>query len=348
MKTCYSYKHDDCALSPFIMNNADTDTRNKPGINLSVVIPVYNSAKIFPELHRRLTAALQNAVDTLEIVAVLDGCRDNSFEVISGLAKTDEKVKLIELSRNFGHQAAVTAGMNYASGNLVAIIDDDLEDPPELLPKFIEKIGEGFDVVFGVRRKRKRSFFLRALYSLFYRISGRLVDIQIPRDAGDFCVMTGRVLRVLNSMPENNRYLRGMRAWSGFNQTGIEYSREERYADASGYDLKKYFTLAFDGIFSFSHKPLKYVTLVGVVIALISFAQTAKIIFQKLTHTMFEVPGWTSLSVSILFLSGIQLIALGVIGEYIARIYDEVKQRPKYVIKTKMGFDRETFHDNDR
>jgi glycosyltransferase involved in cell wall biosynthesis len=309
---------------------------NKP--KLSVIVPVYNSAGIFPELHRRLISSLEGIVEDFEIIAVLDGCRDNSLAVISSLSQKDSRIRIIEFSRNFGHQAALSAGLNYASGRLIAIIDDDLEDPPEILPKLISKAEEGFDVVYGIREKRKRARPLRVLYSLFYRISGRLIDIEIPRDAGDFCVMTRRVVDVLLSMPENNRYLRGMRAWSGFNQTGIQYEREGRFANASGYSLKKYLSLALNGIFSFSYRPLRYVTFMGMFIALISFSEGARILYLKLSDKMFNVPGWTSLTLSILFLSGIQLIAIGIIGEYIARIYDEVKQRPKYVIRTKIGF----------
>lgn len=318
--------------------NTNFNSSATNGVELSVIVPVYNSARIFPELHRRLVAALEGVVGSFEFIAVLDGCRDNSLEVASELTCHDNRIKVIEFSRNFGHQAAITAGLSHASGELVAIMDDDLEDPPEVLKLFISKIREGFDVVFGVRQKRKRSLLMRLLYSLFYRISGKLVDIDIPRDAGDFCVMTRRVVSVLLSMPENNRYLRGMRAWSGFNQTGLAYERGGRFADASGYDMKKYFALALNGIFSFSYRPLKYVTIMGIIIALLSFAEGSRIIYLKLTDKMFDVPGWTSLFVSLLFFSGIQLISLGIIGEYIARIYDEVKQRPQYVIRTKIGF----------
>ncbi|TAN45456.1 MAG: glycosyltransferase [Nitrospirae bacterium] len=313
----------------------------KKAPELSVVVPVYNSARIFPELHKRLVGALEGSVESFEIIAVLDGCRDNSLDVIGSLSQKDGRIKVIEFSRNFGHQAAITAGLNHAAGRLIAIIDDDLEDPPEILNQFIAKTKEGFDVVFGIRKKRKRSLPLRMLYSMFYRISGKLVDIDIPRDAGDFCVMTRRVVEVLLSMPENNRYLRGMRAWSGFKQTGVEYEREGRFADNSGYNLRKYFALALNGIFSFSYRPLKYVTFIGIFIAMLSFAEGARVLYLKLTDKMFNVPGWTSLSLSILFFSGVQLIALGIIGEYIARIYDEVKQRPKYVIRTKIGLDEE-------
>lgn len=306
--------------------------------DLSVVIPVYNSDRIFPELYRRLCAVLEKSAPSFEIIAVLDGCTDNSLSIISGLAARDSRLKVIEFSRNFGHQAAVTAGLHHAGGDRVAILDDDLEDPPEVLPAFLARLNEGFDVVYGIRKRRKRSFFIRTLFSCFYRLSGKLFDIDIPRDSGDFCVMTRRVLQVLLAMPENNRYLRGMRAWAGFNQTGIEYERGERFSGASGYTLRKYFSLAFDGIFSFSFRPLKYVTFIGVFIALLSFAYASLIVYMKLAGHIPDVPGWTFLTVAVLFLSGIQLIAMGVMGEYVSRIYDEVKHRPPYVIRIKIGF----------
>jgi glycosyltransferase involved in cell wall biosynthesis len=318
-------------------------TSGKP--DLSVVIPIYNSANIFPELYKRLVHSLEPCVRSFEIIPVLDGCRDNSFSVISGLSAKDKRIKLIEFSRNFGHQAALTAGLNHASGALVAIIDDDLEDPPELLPRFLEKIREGFDVVYGIRRKRRRSFILRMLYKAFYRMLGNLVDIKIPYDAGDFCVMTERVVKVLVSMREHNRYLRGMRAWAGFNQTGIEYDREKRFADESGYSIRKYVALALNAIFSFSYKPLKYLTVLGLIISAVSFEEAFRILFLKVTHRLPEVPGWTYLSVAMLFLFGIVFIALGILGEYIARIYDELKQRPQFIVKTSLGFDERTGHD---
>lgn len=313
--------------------------------DISVVIPIYNSANIFPELYKRLIRALEPGVRSFEIIAVLDGCRDNSFSVISGLSAQDKRIKLIEFSRNFGHQAALTAGLSHASGAMVAIMDDDLEDPPELLPRFIEKIREGFDVVYGIRRKRSRSFILRLLYKAFYRILGNLVDIKIPYDAGDFCVMTERMVNVLVCMPEHNRYLRGMRAWAGFNQTGIEYDREKRFADESGYSIRKYIALALNAIFSFSYKPLKYLTVMGLVISAVSFEEAFRIIILKVTNRLPEVPGWAYLSVAMLFLFGIMFIALGIMGEYIARIYDELKQRPQFVIRSMRGFEERTDHD---
>jgi len=317
--------------------NPESGIRNQPQPELSVIVPVYNSANIFPELYRRLTNALEPAFSSFELITVLDGCRDNSFEVISTRAAQDPRLKVLEFSRNFGHQAALTAGLNHAKGKWVAIIDDDLEDPPEILPQFVAKAREGFDVVYGVRRKRKRSLLHRFAYRLFYRISGLLMDTKIPNDAGDFCVMSARVREILVSMPENNRYLRGMRAWSGFKQTGIEYERSARFSDESGYSLKKYFELAFNGIFSFSYKPLKYVTGIGILVAILSIEEVIRIIYGKLTGHIPDVPGWAYLTVAVLFLSGLQLVAVGIIGEYIARIYDEVKQRPKYIVKTKLN-----------
>lgn len=303
-------------------------------VQLSIVIPVYNSAEIFPELHRRITEALDGVVESYEILAMVDGCTDNSFDVISGVSKEDPRVKAVEFSRNFGHQSAVTAGLELSSGEMVAVMDDDLEDPPEALVRLIEKMREGFDVVYGVRQKRKRNLLLRLLYSGFYRVLGRMASVKMPRDAGDFCVMSRRVVDVMNSMPENNRYLRGLRAWSGFEQVGVEYERSERAGGRSGYTPKKYIVFAFDAIFSFSYKPLAYVSMAGMIIAFASFLYAVRLLVAGRNPL---APGWASLFVLILFFSGIQLLSIGIIGQYLARIYDEVKQRPKYIIKRAVG-----------
>jgi len=308
-------------------------------IDFTIVIPVYNSADIFPELYRRIIGVLEGNVGNFEIITVLDGCRDRSFEVISECHRSDKRIKLIEFSRNFGHQAAISAGLEAAKGKLVAIMDDDLEDPPEVLIQLLKKLREGYDVVYGIRRKRKRFFLYRYLYLLFYRLLGRIVELNLPYDAGDFCLMSKQVVKTLNAMPERNRYLRGLRAWSGFRQTGVEYERAERYASRSGYSFKKYVSLALDAIFSFSYKPLKLVSISGMVIALGSFFFGVHLIYQKLTGGIPNVPGWASLAVSVLFLSGIQMVSIGIIGEYISRIYDEVKQRPQYVIKNTLGLE---------
>jgi glycosyltransferase involved in cell wall biosynthesis len=316
-----------------------------PTLELSVIIPVYNSADIFPELHRRLVAVLEPAVKSFEIIAVLDGCRDRSVEVIGGIASKDPRVKMIEFSRNFGHQAAITAGLEFVTGATAIIMDDDLEDPPETLPRFLTKLDEGYDVVYGIRKRRHRPLPYRILYRLFYRLLGSMVDIHIPYDAGDFCAMRRQVVDAMNAMPESNRYLRGMRAWCGFRQTGLEYDRGERLASESGYTLRKYLALALDAVFSFSYKPLKFVSLAGFLVAGVSFLYVVRLIVGRLTGEFHEVPGWASLQVSILVLSGIHLISIGIVGEYLARIYDEVKQRPKFVIRKAVGIQREGGHD---
>ncbi|MBI5368934.1 MAG: glycosyltransferase family 2 protein [Planctomycetes bacterium] len=306
-------------------------------VELSVVIPVYNSAAIFPELYRRLNAALAGAVSSFEIVAVCDGCRDASYDVIARTAATDPRVRGIDLSRNFGHQAAVTAGLDAAAGTWVGVIDDDLEDPPEVLAQMLAQARTGFDVVYGIRRSRRRALPYRILYRVFYRVLGLMVDIRIPHDAGDFCVMSGQVVRVLRSLPESNRYLRGLRAWSGFRQTGLEYDREARAAGESGYTLRHYVRLALDAIFSFSYLPLKLASIAGITIALVSFAIGAWVVWAKLQGEIRDVPGWASVFVAVLFFSGIQLLGIGIIGEYVARIYDEVKRRPTYVVARRTG-----------
>ena len=313
-----------------------TSSSISKGLELSVVIPVYNSANIFPELYQRLIAALDQVVSSFEIIAVVDGCHDHSFDVIQGLGKRDGRIKAIEFSRNFGHQAAITAGLSVASGDMVAIMDDDLEDPPEVLPLLVARIHDGFDVVYGIRRKRKCFWIHRVCFKAFYRILSGLVDVQMPGDAGDFCVMTRRVVNALNAMPENNRYLRGLRAWAGFEQTGFEYERGQRLANKSGYNFTKYFKLALDAIFSFSYKPLEYVSKIGLVIALGSFIYG---IYVASVGRILVAPGWASLFLAILFFSGVQLISVGIIGQYLARIYDEIKQRPKFIIKRTAGFE---------
>ena len=309
-------------------------------IELSVVIPVYNSATIFPELYRRLLNTLDSTANSFEIIAVVDGCEDNSVDVIANFCKKDNQLKLVELSRSFGEEAAVTAGIELASGEMVIVMDDDLEDPPEVLPKFIEKAKEGYDVVYGIIKRRKVSALLRATYFLFYRVLNIFTDIKMPTDAGSFCLMKRPVVNALNDMPETNRYIRGMRAWLGFNQIGIEYERDERYAGSSGYNFFKYLKFGFDGIFSFSYKPLHYVTIIGSMVALISIILGARLIILKLMDRVVEVPGWVSLMVVMLFLGGVQIIAIGIVGQYIARVYDETKQRPKFVVKQLIGFDK--------
>lgn len=301
-------------------------------VDVSVVIPVYKSGEIFPELSRQLVQALEAGGYTFDIIAVVDGPLDDTFDIVAALAEADPRVKALELSRNFGHQAAVTAGLAHASGRVVGVMDDDLEDPPSVLVEMLGKLEEGYDVVYGVRRTRRRSLLYRLLYRLFYRVFGALTDIDMPHDAGDFCVMRRPVADLLNRMPENNRYLRGMRAWAGFRQTGWAYDRGERAGGSSGYSLRKYLALALDAVFAFSYKPLEYVSRLGLVIALTSFAYGSYLVIVKLLGFGPDVPGWVSLLVAVLMLSGVQLISIGILGQYLKRIYDEVKDRPKFVV----------------
>jgi dolichol-phosphate mannosyltransferase len=305
--------------------------------SLSVVIPVYNSEAVFPELYRRLSKVLKEHVREFEILCVVDGCPDRSADVIATFCENDPTVKLIELSRNFGHQAAITAGLDHALYDIL-IMDDDLEDPPEVIPQLIAKAEEGFEVVYGIRKRRRVSLFRRLSYHFFYRSLNRMTKIKMPPDAGDFCLMKRPVVEALKAMPETNRYLRGMRTWIGFSQTGIEYERGHRHAGRSGYSFAKYIRLALDAILSFSYKPLQYLSVFGSLIALISFILGIRIILAKMLGHILDVPGWASTIVAIFFLGGIQLLSIGILGQYIARIYDETKSRPKYLVKRRIGW----------
>jgi glycosyltransferase involved in cell wall biosynthesis len=306
---------------------------------LSVVIPVYRSASIFPELYRRLDASLSPIVKALEIIAVADGNSDGSADIIADIHHKDPRIKLIELSRNFGHQVAVTAGIDHAQGQLIVVMDDDLEDPPEVIPKLIAKAREGYDLVYGIRRHRQVGIIKRVFYAAFYRIMNSLSAIDIPYDSGDFCLMKRPIVDTLKKMPEKNRFIRGMRCWAGYNQTGVEYDREPRYAGESGYSIRGYFKFAMDGILSFSYRPLTIVTASGFITAAAGFLFALYAFFARLTGKLpADATGWTSLMVGILFLGGVQLLSIGIIGQYIARIYDEVKHRPHYIAKRKIGF----------
>ena len=310
-------------------------------IDISIVIPVYNSAQIFPVLYKRMVKVLTEVANSFEIIAVVDGCDDNSAEVVAKHCEGGGGLKMVEFSRNFGHQAAITAGLQFASGEMVIVMDDDLEDPPELFPDFIAKANEGYEVVYGIRKKRKTSFIRRMCFYGYYRLLGKLTDINIPYDAGDFCLMRRTVVDALNAMPEKNLYIRGIRTWLGFRQVGIEYERGTRLLGGSGYSLAGYFKLGLDGILSFSYKPLRYVSAMGFIIAAISFIFGISAIILKLMGKISEVPGWTSIVVSVSFLGGVHLISIGILGQYIARIYDEVKQRHRFVVKRLIGLGEE-------
>ena len=306
----------------------------------SVVIPVFNEEENLELLHRRLSKVLQHSCEDYEIILVDDGSRDNSLQVMSILRESDPRVKVISFSRNFGHQMAITAGVDYASGSAVIVMDADLQDPPEVVPQLIEKWREGHDTVYAIRKSRKDPILKRTIAFVFYRLFKRMSEIDIPVDAGDFRLMSRRVVDILRTMPERNRYLRGLASWVGFSQASISYARDERYRGERKYTLWQSARLAFDGITAFSHFPLRLVIHLGIVVSAAGFLYIATTIILALVYGRV-VPGWTTLMAAVVFLGGVQLIVVGVVGAYIGRIYIEVQQRPLYLIKQKIGFSEE-------
>lgn len=317
-----------------------TALRSTPRPVLSLVVPVFNEIETLPAFHQRATAALERCGDSYEIIFVDDGSNDGSLEELRRLAAADEHVRLVSFSRNFGHQTAVTAGMNYSSGAAVVVIDGDLQDPPEIIPQLLARWREGYQVVYAIRRTRRESVLKRAAYRVFYRLLRALSYVNMPLDAGDFAIIDRRVVDLLNEMPERNRFVRGIRAWVGFRQTGLEYDREPRFAGESKYPLTKLLRLAYDGVVSYSFVPLRMVTQLGFVISLVAFALIVYLLLLRVFFGMLLV-GWTSTIVVILFLGGVQLISLGILGEYVGRIFDEVKRRPLYIVREAHGFDSE-------
>ena len=303
----------------------------------SVVIPIYNEEKTLPELHRRLSLVLRPLGRDVEIILVDDGSKDSSFELMKAVRASDARVKIIRLSRNFGHQVAISAGIDLALGDAVVVMDGDLQDPPELLVSMIEHWSNGYQVVYTVKRSRQENPLKRFAFRLFYWILHSVSAIDIPIEAGNFSLLDRRVVDVLRSMPERNRYISGLRAWTGFRQIGIPYDREARYSGRPQMSFRRLVELALDGIFSFSKAPLRVAVYIGVFSAFVAFVGGLWVLSQKL-FTDRAILGWASTIVSITFLGGLVLMTLGIIGEYIGRIYDEVKQRPLYVIQDTIGF----------
>ena len=305
----------------------------EPNPMLSIAIPLYNEEAVLPELLGRVC----KVIDELpggphQLVCVDDGSTDRTHEIISEAASADSRIVAVSFSRNFGHQAAFSAALDHSTGDVVALMDGDLQDPPEELPKMIAKLAEGFDVVHAVRVKRKEGLLLRTCYWLFYTLISKLADIQLPRDSGDFCVMTRRVANEIISTPERHRYLRGLRAWVGFKQTGLTIERHERFAGTSKYSWSALFGLAFDGIFSFSVVPLRMATALGGVTILFSILFGVYSLYVRIILNE-SPPGFTALILALSFFAGVQLIFLGIIGEYVGRIYQQVKGRPVYVVR---------------
>jgi glycosyltransferase involved in cell wall biosynthesis len=307
------------------------------GIRLSVAIPVHNEESVLPELLKRLQRVLDGlAVGPHEIVLVDDGSTDRTFAMLREAAEKDSRIIAISLSRNFGHQSAITAALDHVSGDAVVVMDGDLQDIPEVIPQFVEKFGEGYDVVYAQRVRRKEPIALRLCYFVFYRLMAKLSDIRLPLDSGDFGLMSRRVVQHVRGMPEHHRYLRGMRSWVGFRQIGIPVERAQRHSGKSKYSLVGLMRLAADGIFAFSIVPIRAAALMGAFVMLLSLLYVCYAVYAKIF--LHESPqGFTALLVAVTFLSGIVLFFLGIIGEYVGRIYEETKARPQYVIGQMVG-----------
>ncbi len=305
---------------------------------LSIIVPAYNESEGMRLLYDRLTACASTWNEDYEILLVDDGSQDDTLAQAEEMAARDSHWKVVSLSRNFGHQAALTAGLEHARGEVIAIIDADLQDPPEELPRFFEKCREGYDVVYGVRKKRKEGILKRTSYWLFYRVMSSLASIEVPLDSGDFCVMSRRAVDALNSLPERSRFIRALRSWIGFRQTGLVYERHARAAGEPKYNFSKLSNLAMDGIINFSYKPLRLISVIGMVLALLAIGLGIFVLVQYFADwTVFgynprQTQGWTSTILVVLFFTGIQLFSLGVIGEYVSRLFEEIKRRPVYMV----------------
>jgi polyisoprenyl-phosphate glycosyltransferase len=306
----------------------------------SIISPVYNEEGVLPELHRRLCQVMDQTGEPWELVLVNDGSRDASAEVIAGLHEQDERVRGLSLSRNFGFQIAVTAGLDFSRGDAVVLIDADLQDPPEVILEMIARWREGYDVVYGVRTEREgETWFKKFTATLFYRLIHRITSIYIPRDTGDFRLMDRRVVDAIRRMPERNRFLRGMVSWVGYKQAPVYYRRHPRFAGATKFSVNKMTRFAVDAITSFSYFPLQLATYLGFTIAALSAVMIVLVVALRLFSPAEPLLGQATTLVAVLFLGGVQLISLGIIGEYLGRIYDEVKGRPIYLVDKKWGED---------
>ena len=308
---------------------------------LSVVVPCFNEQDVLRDTNQRLIAVLEHLPLRFELIYVDDGSKDLTPEVLRELAASDDRVRVISLSRNFGHQMAITAGLEYASGDAVVIIDADLQDPPEIIGQFVEKWMSGYDVAYGVRADRDgESLFKLWTAKLFYRAISRLSDTEIPLDTGDFRLMDRRVVNALLSMPERDRFVRGMVSWLGFTHVAVRYRRAARFAGTTKYPLRKMVRFATDGIASFSVVPLRLAAWMGFFAAGLSVCGIVVVLLERYLGVLGLVRGWSSTVIAILFMGGVQLMCLGIIGEYVGRIYGETKRRPLYIIRERIGFER--------
>ena len=306
---------------------------------LSIIIPMYYEEKVVNECYKRLKQMVEKLKGyDYELIFVNDGSKDNTLNLLEEIAKNNNKVKIISFSRNFGHQAAVTADLKYVTGDAIVIIDADLQDPPEEIPEMLKLWEQGYEVIYGKRKSRKgESAFKLLTAKMFYNTLDALSDVEIPKDTGDFRLVDRKVVNTINEMPEHNKFLRGLFSWVGYKQIPFEYERQERFAGKTKYPLKKMLKLASDGIISFSTKPLKLVGYVGIVSILLSLI----ILIYSLVSFAFNLnnltAGWTSIMVTVTFFAGVQLLSIWIISEYIGRIYDESKNRPQYIIDKKIN-----------
>lgn len=302
-------------------------------ITYSIIAPIFNEFENIPELYRRISEVMDSTGEPWELILIDDGCTDGSTDLIRELAERDSRVRPVIFARNFGHQIAVTAGLDYSRGQAMVIIDADLQDPPETILELAKKWKEGYEVVYAVRAEREGETWFKLLTaSLFYRLIYRITDVKIPLDTGDFRLIDRKVVNVMNSMRERHRFLRGMSAWIGFKQIGVEYKRAARHAGVTKYPFKKMFKLALNAITGFSYFPLQVATYFGFISAGIAILAIPIVAILRLAGSHF-FEGQTTTLISVLFLGGVQLISLGILGEYIGRIYDEVKGRPLYVVR---------------
>ena len=306
----------------------------------SIIAPCYNEEGVLPELYRRIREVMERTGEPWELVLVNDGSRDRTPQVMRELHAADPRVKVVDFARNFGHQIAVSAGLDYARGDAVIIIDADLQDPPEVILDMIERWKAGYEVVFAVRTERKgETWFKEFTAKLFYRIIYRITDVHIPLDTGDFRLTDRKVVEAMKQMRERHRFIRGMTSWVGFRQTGVEYVREERYAGETHYPFRKMFKFALDAITSFSYAPLQLASYLGFAIAGLGALAALGVVYARLFMQATPFLGQATTLVVVLFMGGVQLITLGIIGEYLGRIYDEVKGRPLYLVREALGFE---------
>ncbi len=306
---------------------------------ISIIVPMYYEEEVANECYSRLTKVLSELSDyTYELIFIDDGSKDKTLTILENIAKNDDKVKIISFSRNFGHQCAISAGLNYVTGDAAVIIDADLQDPPEIIPEMISLWEEGNDIVYAKRKSREKETIFKIITAkIYYIVLNFLSDINIPKDTGDYRLISKRIVDEINKMPEHNKFLRGLFSWVGFKQIALEYERKSRYAGTTKYPIKKMIRFGLDGIISFSTKPLRVVGQLGIITIIISFCLLLYALISYFINRDTVVTGWTSLIVAITFFSGVQLLSLWIISEYIASIYDESRQRPPYIISKKIN-----------